>query len=714
MRTVKYLFGFFLLAFVALQANGQNIMTIHNGSEILYQNSMSSVDSLKFASSNAMIFQYQQVNGFEIPISDIDSITFTNSSANKIYIIYNGTDAATIINPYSDAGVTIEATNGHVTATSTSAITDLEYNILGTTNDGSLTLTSNQPVRLIMGGADITNPSGSAITIQGETSTVNTMYLVGELTTKLSNGSSSTTNGTLLTIPSLAIDGTGTLQVTSEKKHAIYSAAGTLTLKNGNISITSAASDAIHVADYTQEDGTVTLTATGDGIDVDNIININGGTVNITAATEDTKGMKGTTVNIGGGTVEIVASGDQSKGIKSSADVNITGGTVNITASGNVVLEALTVGVDPSYCSGIKTDGNFVMNDGELTVNCTSANNGGKGISSDGDITLNGGTVNITTNGNGATYTNESNEPDSYSSCGIKSDANIYLNQGNITCISTGTAGKGISADGVLTLGEANADNSLLILNVTTSGTNFLVSGWGNNADYANPKAVKSTGNLTVHSGTITIKSTGEGGEGLESKKNLTIAGGEIDITTIDDCINASTSITISGGTHSFVSSNNDAIDSNGTMNISGGLTIAHGAGVPECGIDCDQNTFAITGGIAVGTGGSTSLPTASASSQNSLRISVASGSAICIKNSGGTILLMMKLPTISSPGGGGRMVVLYTNPELTNGTYTIQYGGTISGGTATNGYYTTHGTYSGGSSNSFSVSGRLTNVNLR
>ncbi len=70
----------------------------------------------------------------------------------------------------------------------------------------------------------------------------------------------------------------------------------------------------------------------------------------------------------------------------------------------------------------------------------------------------------------------------------------------------------------------------------------------------------------------------------------------------------------------------------------------------------------------------------------------------------------------IGGPGGGssGGMVVLYTNPLITNGTYTIQYGGSITGGTAVKGYYTTNGTYSGGSSRTFTVSSRSTSVSAR
>ena len=170
--------------------------------------------------------------------------------------------------------------------------------------------------------------------------------------------------------------------------------------------------------------------------------------------------------------------------------------------------------------------------------------------------------------------------------------------------MSSGTGAKGISADGTITIGNLAANDALLNLNVTTSGNRFLVSGSGQNADYANPKAIKSLGNLTVNSGVITVKctQTTEGGEGLESKASMYLKGGQLTVTTYDDCLNASIDIEISGGTHLFTASGNDGVDSNGTLTISGGLIISKGAGGPEGGFDCDNNTFKVLGGIMVRT----------------------------------------------------------------------------------------------------------------
>lgn len=85
----------------------------------------------------------------------------------------------------------------------------------------------------------------------------------------------------------------------------------------------------------------------------------------------------------------------------------------------------------------------------------------------------------------------------------------------------------------------------------------------------------------------------------------------------------------INSGNVVAYSSTNDGIDSNGTLTISGGRVMAIGAQSPETGFDCDQNTFKITGGIAIGLGGSTSSPTSNVSTQASAILSGVSGNTI-------------------------------------------------------------------------------------
>lgn len=124
---------------------------------------------------------------------------------------------------------------------------------------------------------------------------------------------------------------------------------------------------------------------------------------------------------------------------------------------------------------------------------------------------------------------------------------------------------------------------------------------------------------IIINGGTISITTTGEGGEGIESKSILTINDGDIYIKATDDAINAGKAIYINGGNIVAYSTTNDGIDSNGTLTVTGGRVFAVGAKNPEAGFDCDNNTFKIAGGLLIGAGGSTSTPTANVSTQASV-----------------------------------------------------------------------------------------------
>src|SRR6218665_3617208 len=128
----KNILSILVLLLVYSTSFSQNII-VHNSGNTMYANPVSGVDSIKLDETYSKFNIAGNANSVNIQKSLIDSITFTNNvvSLNKIYIIYNGTDNATIINPYSSQGVTITAAGGTVTVVGASGISNLEYNILG-------------------------------------------------------------------------------------------------------------------------------------------------------------------------------------------------------------------------------------------------------------------------------------------------------------------------------------------------------------------------------------------------------------------------------------------------------------------------------------------------------------------------------------------------------------------------------------------------------
>ena len=421
-----------------------------------------------------------------------------------------------------------------------------------------------------------------------------------------------------------------------------------------------------------------------------------------------------------------------SKGLKSDANIIINDADVTVVASGTLTLDELDLGYDPTYCTAIGADLNFEMTGGNLSITIPESNMAGRGIKTDGDISIFGGNVNIVSHGGGETYTNPEGAIDSYKSSCIKADGNIYFLAGNIVIEATGDAGKCVNADGKIFIGKENEDNADLVIDLKTSGKKFYESGSGENADYANPKALSAEDDLYVYGGNINIYTSNDGGEGLESKNGVYIKGGNLIIDTYDDAINGKYHVQFDGGVIYVNSRGNDAIDSNGTMTVNGGFVLAYGQTSPEGAFDCDQNTFTITGGTLVGIGGHSSNPTSSVCTQRALLYNgVTSGTALQIVDATGKELLTLQVPTYtgggSNPGGGGfpgggwpgggggpggssgSLALLFSSVDLQQGTITVKQGGTISGGENFYGYYT-DATYSGEtSSKSVTISGMIT-----
>jgi hypothetical protein len=634
--------------------------------------------------------------------------------ANAINIFYSGNDA-TADNLPSDGSVTVTKKGANVTVASSSS-EDIKFYISGATSGGSLKIQNNatvpNTVRLTLNSAVITSASELPPIQITKNEGVTIVELKGS--SILSDNSTNEENASLISKSgSLEFEGYGKLVVSGAAKHAIASSKKNITVRGGNIEITSSASDGFHAeTGFAQSGGSLNITASGDGIDAGSgTAEITGGNIRIVSSVDDTKGIKADAgITVAGGVIVMDVSGAQSKGISSKADIAISGGNISVVTSGATVLEEVESGYDPSYCTAIKSDAGISVTGGTVQIESRATSDGGKGISADGDIVIRGGVINISVAGDGKTYTAASGSPDSYTAACIKSDQNISLFGGNITCSSSGTGGKCINADGTITVGNQGANNADLVLVAGTSGERFYVSGGSgsrpgaggggfgdNGTDYANPKAIKCEGNMTINSGTIFINCTQktEGGEGLESKSLLTINGGNIDIHTYDDCINAGTGIVINGGNIFCAASGQDAIDSNGPLTINGGQTIANGIRGDGEAFDAERN-FQVNGGIIVGTHGGSMSMTNTAGQQRSVRIQGSAGSAIALKNAADETLLLFNIPVIAGATTGTTVTVIFSDPRLVSGSYSLLSGGSISGGTTVNGY-NTGGTYSGG-----------------
>jgi hypothetical protein len=338
--------------------------------------------------------------------------------------------------------------------------------------------------------------------------------------------------------------------------------------------------------------------------------------------------------------------------ISGSGSLDITANTKHALASdAHVRLRDGVIELSAYEKDGIRCNDAFIMDDGILGISTSD----GKGIKVEGKeddqtpigfIAINDGSIDITSYDKAITAAWESNEDGETSTLSDDPDPRVTINGGTIRITTTGTP---------------------------------------------------------VDTGEDTLAP-----EGIEAKSSLMINAGEIRIASTDDGLNAGGDIEINGGYIYAVSSSNDAIDGNGDMTINGGVIVAHGAGVPEGGLDNDNNTFAITGGTFVALGGRNSTPTASATTQNTVSLGSVSEGLLTVKDSLGNIAIAYEMPETAA-------AVLVGSADFEAGeSYTIYQGGEIgSYSEIFNGLYLDPASHSSGIEvDSFVITSTLTTLN--
>ena len=729
-------------------------MYLHLSNNITLGITLSEIKELYFSSDGTLLNFNIGETVAQYKLRDIDSVLFAEST-DTIFINYTGS-SATVINPLAFEGVSVSINGASVTVRATEEAENVSYKLSGTTAKGLFKIYSEKKFYLFFNNVNLTNPDGPAINIQSKKKA--TVTLIDGTNNTLTDGSSyndsivndagetEEQDAAFFSEGSLIFGGSGNLIINGKGsiQHGLCSD-DLIQIIGGNITVTSAARDGIHTNDgVIITGGTLNVTATGDAIDGGNgCIHISGGSITTKNTAANVDGIKcDSTIVISNGSINMTVSGDQSKGLKSGNNMTLSGGDITINTSGNAVLETSGTGYNPSYCTGIKCDSTLTINGAEVII--ISTGQGGKGISSDGNIDIISGSVNITTSGAGATYTNSSGTKDAYNATCITANGNINILGGTITTSSSGSAGKGITADGILTIGDAG--NSPAI-NITTTGTKITITSgggggpFGPTGDYAEAKAISCDGAITINNGMVIISSADDG---IKSNSAVTINGGTVSITKSYEGIEAPY-ITIQDGNVSLVCTNDgfnatkgnggeandgsclylyggdvrvnvssgDGLDSNGNIVMTSGTVVVHGPqSQPEVGTDYN-GTFNISGGLLLITG---------PNSGNMIEATSTSSAQYAIKATTNTLLNSSTLFHLQDASGNNLITykpvrdvyyVVFSSPDLKNGaTYSIYTGGT-STGTYSDGLYV-GGTYSGGTlKKSLTISGKVTNVSF-
>ena len=579
-------------------------------------------------------------------ISDITGVEVVSSQeagveANTVNIVYNGSTATVTMADNVSSYVTAEVSGAHVSITQTNT----------EAIDGD-------EITYVLSGST----TDGSLTLDGSYKC--TLSLAGVTMTNPSGAAINITNKKRIQLSvKNGTENTLTDGSDGSQKACIYSK-GQLQLQGkGTLNVAGNTKHAIKSGDYiTVKNLTLNITkAVGDGISCEEYFQMKSGTVSISGTGDD-----GIQCDLGGET----STGETTDhDEEDSGNVYLEGGTLNVT-------------VTAAAAKGIKADGDMKISDGTITVKTTG---GGVWDSDDKKIKA--------------------------SSC-LSADGNMTISGGTLNLTSTGAGGKGINVDGAFTATGGTTT-------IKTSGNAIVASSSGSistvtssqqldryDSDYkSSPKGIKTDGAITISDkAVISVTTTGAGGEGIESKTNINITGGQVTVYALDDAINSSYNdatkgtsgagdLTISGGYVYARSSGNDGIDANGNCYIQGGLVYAIGTTSPEVAIDAnseEKKKLYVTGGTIVAIGG---LESGSSLSQSCYSTNSWS------KNTWYAMTVGSETFAFQTPSSGGSTLVVSGASQPT-----LKSGVTVSSGTKIfDGAGYTDATVSGGSSVSLS-----------
>ena len=279
------------------------------------------------------------------------------------------------------------------------------YVLTGTASDVTVIVEAakEDKVQLVLDGVSITNTDAPCIYVKSADKVFVTTAADSSLTVTGSFTADGETNtdGVIFSKDDLTLNGTASLTVTSSDNGVVCK--DDLKITGGSYEITAAskcleANDSIHIADGTFvliagsdaihaensdddtqgdvyiADGSYTIQAGDDGIHAETVVQIGGGTLDISAS----EGIEATYVQISGGTIAIEARDDGINGAQKSsayrATLEFSGGDITVVmASGDT--------------DGIDCNGDLVITGGTIDVT------GGSTFDIDGSITFTGGTV---------------------------------------------------------------------------------------------------------------------------------------------------------------------------------------------------------------------------------------------------------------------------------------------------------------------------------
>ena len=347
-------------------------------------------------------------------VGEIDSITFKKPDemgdfvTDTVYVAFSETTAT--VTPANVAGITVETDGAYVTLTNDNTDREMTFVLSGQSSQGSFTYNGSYKTCIQLAGVSLKSNNGAALDIKcGKRIALELL------------------EGTDNYLEDCAED--------LGQKAALYCKGHLEVSKGGTLSVKGNCTHAIKTKEYMlvkSTTGGITVTgAEGDGIHAGQYFKMNGSTVNIS-------GVKGDGIQ-----AESTGEDDDFDG-----QMMLRGGTVNVSVTERDV-------------AAIKCDSLLAITGGTITVSTTG--DGDKGFKSKGDISISGGDITVNQSGQ---YIVENNDPGYV--VAVKAGGNLDISGGSITIQNTAEAGKGLSADGDITVSE---DASAPVIDIRALGS---------------------------------------------------------------------------------------------------------------------------------------------------------------------------------------------------------------------------------------------------
>lgn len=598
-----------LASFVGARAQMLNVETTDG---VVYKFPASQTGDMTYNSAGDSL----TIMNKKLAVSDIVNMNVDDSSMSddSVSVVYDGASAKIFVAGNVAQYLTPAISGAHVNITADANMErEITYNLSGASTDGEFYMSGAYKATVELDGLTLKNQnpvtSGAAVHIQNGKRI--DIKVVSGTTNTLEDAATGSQKGCLYVKGHAEFKQKGTLNVIGNLKHGIK-VGEYMSVKKATINITSAVGDGISCSEYfLMESGEININNVGD----DGIQCELDGSEAVAATDEEHTDEDTGSFYLEGGKIVANITAIAAKAIKGDGDFNISGDMVlTATTSGNGKWD--TDDLEAKGASCINVDGNININGGTMTL--TSTGSGGAGMKCDNVFTINSGVINIKTTG-GLYYNNGTTENLNYTGDTDRIDSNYY------------TSAKGIKA------GTKVEEN-----NTTTY-----------------------SGGLYINGGTITVNTSGNNAEGIESKNFLNITGGEVAVQAYDDAINASQDVTVTGGKVFAYALNNDGMDSNGNMYINGGLVYAISKSSPEVALDAnteEQKKLYVNGGTLIAIGG---LESGASLSQTCYQASSFTKGAWYGLYNNGTLEVAFQVPSGNNSMGSPMVVSTSGTPTL-------------------------------------------------